>query len=74
MTYPQDIVIAGSLIAAAIFMTNGAQQAEAQLAGPWQIAVVPMRENMVWRINTTTGQIEWCLEVSSPVCTKMPAP
>ena len=73
MTYPQAIVIAASLIAAAIFVTNDVPTAQAQIMGPWQMAVAPT-ENIAWRINTTTGQMEQCLAVSTPVCSKMPKP
>ncbi len=74
MTYPRAIVIAASLIAAAIFVTNDVPTAQAQLTGPWQMAVVPAENNMAWRINTTTGQMQQCIAVSTPVCSNMPKP
>ena len=74
MTYPQAIVTAALLIAAAIFVTNDVPTAQAQLTGPWQMAVVPTEKNLAWRINTTTGQMERCFDVKPPVCNKMPKP
>ena len=74
MTYPQAIVIAASLIAAAIFVTNKVPTAQAQLTGPWQMAVSPTEKTVAWRINTTTGQMEQCLALTTPVCNKMPKP
>ncbi len=74
MTYPQAIVIAASLIAAAIFVTNDVPTAQAQLTGPWQMAVVPTENNIAWRINTTTGQMQRCISGKNPFCTETPVP
>ena len=74
MTYPQAIVIAAALIAAAVFVTNDVPTAQAQLTGPWQMAVVLTENNMAWRINTTTGQMQRCMAVKTPFCTEMPMP
>ena len=74
MTYPQAIVITAALIAAAIFVTNDVPTAQAQITGPWQMAVVPTEKTMAWRINTTTGQMQQCRALSTPVCSNMPKP
>ncbi len=62
------------LTAAANFVTNDVPKAQAQLTGPWQIAVVPTENYMAWRINAATGKMERCLAVSTPVCQRVPGP
>ncbi len=62
------------LTAAANFVTNDVAKAQAQLTGPWQIAVVPTENYKAWRINTATGKMERCLAVSTAVCQRVPGP
>ena len=62
MTYPKAIVIAATLLSAAIVWAS--QPAQTATSGTFQIvrAGIP---NGVWRINTTNGSILFCSVVPS---------
>ncbi len=78
MTYPQAIVIAAALLAAAIYFTNGSMTAQAQRTGPWQVVAAPEGKGVVaWRFKPTTGELEWCRAAAGTtpvICKKMPPP
>ncbi len=63
MSATQAIVIAGALLAVAVYVTRDSSPAGAVLdlpnIGPWQMQVTGQAD-MAWRINTKTGAMSWC--------------